>query len=88
MALQLGALRNAPLEAGATADKADKAAEEVAGRDNRIAGVQTRLAVLTWMAGANLALTLLLQRFRPAGTTARKRCRTAQLAQLARAHGS
>ncbi len=86
MALQLGALRNALLEAGATADKADKAAEEVAGYDNRIAGVETRLAVLTWMAGANLALTLLLfgsvfALWSRLGDIA------GQLAQLARAHG-
>ena len=60
MALQLGSLRNALLEAGATQEKADRAAEEVASYDNRISGVETRLAVLTWMAGANLGLTLLL----------------------------
>ncbi len=60
MALQLGSLRNALLEAGATPDKADRAAEEVASFDSRISGVETRLAVLTWMAGANLGLTLLL----------------------------
>jgi hypothetical protein len=60
MALQLGALRTALLDAGAASDKADKAAEEVAGFDNRIASVETRLAVLTWMTGANIALTLLV----------------------------
>lgn len=60
MALQLGALRTALLEAGATTEKAEKAAVEVAGYDIRLAGVETRLAVLTWMAGANLGLTLLL----------------------------
>jgi hypothetical protein len=32
----------------------------VASFDSRISGVETRLAVLTWMAGANLGLTLLL----------------------------
>lgn len=30
------------------------------GYDNRLAAIDTRLAVLTWMAGANLTLTLLL----------------------------
>lgn len=58
MALQLGALRDALIEAGATQEKADKAAEELAGYETRLAGIDTRLAVLTWMVGANLALTL------------------------------
>ncbi len=49
MALQLGALRDALIEAGATAGKADKAAEELAGYDNRLAALDTRLAVLTVM---------------------------------------
>lgn len=52
MALQLGALRNALLEAGASPDKADKAAEEIAGYENRLAGIETRLTLLTWMVGA------------------------------------
>jgi hypothetical protein len=58
MALQLGATRDAFLAAGAPADKADKAAEELAGYENRLASVDTRLSVSTWMAGANLALTI------------------------------
>jgi len=37
MALQLGALRDARIEAGATQPKADKAAEEPANDDNRLA---------------------------------------------------
>lgn len=57
MALQLGALRDALLSAGTPADKADKAAEELAGYENRLAGIETRLAVLTWMAATNLVLT-------------------------------
>jgi hypothetical protein len=57
MPLQLGALRDALLSAGAPPDKADKAAEELAGYENRFAGIETRLAVLTWMAGTNLVLT-------------------------------
>jgi type VI protein secretion system component VasF len=60
MALQPGATREAFLAAGAPADKASAAAEELAGYDNRIAGVETRLAVLTWMVGANVALTLIV----------------------------
>ncbi len=57
MAMQLGALRTALLDAGASVEKADKPAEELAGYDSRLAGIDTRLAVLTWMAGTNLALT-------------------------------
>lgn len=58
MALQLGALRNALLEAGASPDKADKAAEEIAGYENRLASIETRLTVLTWMVTFNLAMTI------------------------------
>jgi hypothetical protein len=58
MALQLGALREALIDAGASAEKADKASEELAGYENRLAGIDTRLTLLTWMAGFNLALTL------------------------------
>jgi hypothetical protein len=58
MALQLGALRDALISAGAPADKADKAAEEAASYENRIAGIETRLAVLTWMVGTNIAVSL------------------------------
>lgn len=60
MALQLGATREAFIAAGAPPEKASAAAEELAGYDSRLAGVETRLAVLTWMAGANLGLTLLV----------------------------
>lgn len=58
MALQLGALREALIDAGASVDKADKASEELAGYDNRLAAIDTRLAVLTWIAGTNLVVTL------------------------------
>jgi hypothetical protein len=37
MALQLGALRDALIDAGAKPEKADKAAEELAGYENRLA---------------------------------------------------
>jgi len=57
MALQLGALRDALIDAGAKPEKADKAAEDLAGYENRLASIDTRLSVLTWMAGTNLALT-------------------------------
>lgn len=49
MALQLGALRAALLDAGAKPETADRAAEEVAGYDNRLAQMDTRLTLLTWM---------------------------------------
>lgn len=52
MALQLGALRNALIDAGASQDKADKAAEELAGYENRLSSIETRLTLLTWMVGA------------------------------------
>ncbi len=58
MAMQLGALRTALLEAGATQDKADKAAEEAASYVTRLAGLETRVAVVTWMVGANITLTV------------------------------
>lgn len=56
MALQLGALRDALLSAGTPADKADKAAEEVASYENRIGGIEIkiervegRLVLIQWM---------------------------------------
>jgi hypothetical protein len=60
MALQLGALRDALAKAGASKDKADKAAEEVATFDSRIAAIDSRLTVLTWMTGTVVGLSLLL----------------------------
>jgi hypothetical protein len=51
MALQLGALREALIEAGASPDKANKAAEELAGYENRLASIETRLAVAMLMIG-------------------------------------
>jgi hypothetical protein len=58
MALQLGALRDALIDAGATALKADKAAEELAGYETRLSGIDARLSVLTWMVATNVALSL------------------------------
>jgi hypothetical protein len=56
MALQLGALRDALIEAGATVEKADKAAEELASYDSRLASIDTRLTLLTWMVGGLYAV--------------------------------
>jgi hypothetical protein len=58
MALQLGALREALLDAGASPEKANKAAEELASYETRLAGIETKLAVLVWMVGTNVAMTL------------------------------
>lgn len=56
MALQLGALRDALLEAGATVESARKASEEVASYENRLASIDTklerldgRLTLMQWM---------------------------------------
>ena len=56
MALQLGALREALIDAGASPDKAAKAAEELAGYDTQLADVRSDLRLLKWMAGFVLAL--------------------------------
>jgi hypothetical protein len=58
MALQLGALWDALIDAGAKQEKADKAAEELAGYENRLANIDTRLTLLTWMVGTNIVITL------------------------------
>jgi hypothetical protein len=57
MALQLGALREALIDAGASPEKANDAAEEVASYENRLASIETKLALLTWMVGTNVAMT-------------------------------
>ena len=58
MALQLAALREALLEAGASPEKAGAAAEEVASYENRLTKIKGDLSVLKWMAAFNLAMTL------------------------------
>jgi hypothetical protein len=58
MALPSGAPRDALLDAGASKSKADKAAEELAGYETCPAGIGAELAILTWIAGTNLAVTL------------------------------
>jgi phage shock protein A len=58
MALQLGALREALISGGATPELANKAAEEVATYESRLASTDARLTLLTWMVGANIALTV------------------------------
>ena len=58
MALQLGVLRDALVEAGASADSARRASEEVASYESRLAGIEARLTTQTWMIGVLLALAL------------------------------
>lgn len=45
---------------GVPAEQAEKAAEELAGLDVRMASIEARLTLLTWMVGTNITLTLLL----------------------------
>lgn len=47
MALQLGALRDALIDAGANPVKADKAAEELAGYESRLGSIDLKLERLT-----------------------------------------
>lgn len=58
MALRLGALQDALLDAGASPDKATRAAEEAAGYESRLAALDSRLAVLMWMVGTLVAIAL------------------------------
>jgi hypothetical protein len=55
MALQLGKLRDALIEAGASAEKAARAAEELP--ETRLASIKADLTLLQWMIGINLILT-------------------------------
>lgn len=58
MALELGALRDALIEAGASPEKARKAAEELAGYDREFADIKADLRVLKWAQAANFAAVL------------------------------
>jgi hypothetical protein len=58
MALQLGALRDALIEAGASPEKAGKAAEEIAGCENRLAKIEGTQNLHSWMLSFDLAMTL------------------------------
>jgi hypothetical protein len=71
MAVMMGNLYSALKQAGADDDSAKKAAEEVAGYENRIADLKTELktelaavrgelSLLKWMVGFNLAMTAAL----------------------------
>jgi hypothetical protein len=59
MALRMGALYDALRTGQGISDEdAKKAAEEVASYDNRMAVLDTRTAVLTWMTGFLIALII------------------------------
>jgi hypothetical protein len=58
MALMLGKLYAALRDAGANEQQAREAAEEAAGYETRLASIDTRVTVLTWMVGANVTLTV------------------------------
>jgi hypothetical protein len=65
MPLQLGALRDALIEAGASSEKADKAAEELAAYESRFTSfdrqfteVRGELGLHRWMLGFNIAMTI------------------------------
>ena len=57
MAILMGDLRAALVDAGASEELATKAATEVATYEARLAGLESRVTLLTWMVGANLALS-------------------------------
>ena len=58
MPIMLRRLDEALRDAGAAPDKAAAAAEEVAGFETRLGAVETKLSVLQWMVGTNIAITL------------------------------
>ncbi|MCS6302320.1 MAG: hypothetical protein H8K07_01440 [Nitrospira sp.] len=59
MSLMFGKLYNALKSAGVSEEAAEAAAAEVAGYENRLGKIETDVAVVKWMAGTNIALTLL-----------------------------
>jgi hypothetical protein len=61
MALQLGALRDALIDAGAQPDKAARAAEEAAGYETRLARIDAKLTVALWAGGLLFAAVLTSQ---------------------------
>ena len=71
MAVMMGNLYSALKQAGADEDSAQKAAEEVANFDNRVTGLEGRIALLdakvdakftllSWRVGVKMALTLIV----------------------------
>jgi hypothetical protein len=58
MTMMLTELYDAFKEAKVSDETARKAAEAVASYDSRLAGIDTRLSVLTWMVATNIVITL------------------------------
>ena len=58
MAVMLGNLYRALVTAGAPGEEAQKAAEEVAGFESRLAGIESKVSLLQRMVGFNLALSV------------------------------
>lgn len=56
MSIMLGELYKALL--APSEEQARKAAEEVAGYENRLASIETKVTVLTWMVGVLITLSL------------------------------
>ena len=60
MALQMGALRSALMEAGASGEKASEAAEKITGYERRFAKVESDLTMVKWMLSLLMASVTLL----------------------------
>ena len=60
MPVLMADLYDALKAAGTPEDKARSAAAEAAAYENRIASVESKLNVLTWMVGTNIVLTAAL----------------------------
>ncbi len=58
MTIMLSKTYDALKAAGAPDDKAREAAEEIAGYENRLAGIEAELKLVKWMIGFNLALSV------------------------------
>ena len=58
MSTMISEVYDALKEAGASEEKARKAAESVATYENRFARIESDLAVVKWMIGFNLAMTV------------------------------
>ena len=58
MATMISEVYDALIEAGASEEKARKAAEALAGFKNRFAKIETDLAVIKWMVGTTIVLVI------------------------------
>ena len=60
MTTMVAELYDALREAGASEDKARKAAETAAANENRFSKLETELTVIKWMLGVNIAICIIL----------------------------